>query len=166
MDAINNTVCVSTQPPFSHDKLKAFSGHIGYHFEPMNRRKEQSRRLRESRAAKGLTLRAASERMNGRISPSRLSNYEQGLRLLKPPEAVALAPVLGVKASYLLCVEGEEMKQEEVDLLRNWGALPENERKQYARRIEVLALAYREPVADERVAKKLGTIRPKTRVPR
>jgi transcriptional regulator with XRE-family HTH domain len=122
--------------------------------------KEQGRRLRDARGVLKLTLREVSERTKGAVSPSRLSNYEQGLRLLKPREALRLAEALGVTAAYLLCVEGGEMTQEEVNLLRNWRALPENERNQYARRIEVLALAYREPVADERVA---SSIRPTKR---
>ena len=127
-------------------------------------RKEQGRRLKSARNDLGLTLREVSEKTRGQISPSRLSNYEQGLRLLKSREALALAPVLGVNPSYLLCVEGDEMTQEEIELLRNWRALPENERRQYGRRIEVLALAYREPVADERVAKNIAPARtPPTR---
>lgn len=126
-------------------------------------RKEQGRRLKNARSDLRLTLREVSEKTRGQISPSRLSNYEQGLRLLKQREAIALAPVLGVNAAWLLCVEGTEMTAEELELLRNWRALPENERRQYARRIEVLALAYREPVADERVARTITTPRPRRR---
>lgn len=126
-------------------------------------RKEQGRRLKSARSDLNLTLRGVSEKTRGQISPSRLSNYEQGLRLLKSREAVVLASVLGVNAAWLLCVEGGEMTQEEIMLLRNWRALPENERRQYARRIEVLALAYREPVADERVAHSISRPKKKQR---
>lgn len=128
---------------------------------PVEIKKEQAQRLRKARANMGFTLREVSERTGGQISPSRLSNYEQGLRLLKSREALVLAPVLEVNAPYLLCVEGEDMTTEELEFLRNWRALPENERRQYARRIEVLALAYREPIPDERVAKSFKTERGK-----
>lgn len=70
-----------------------------------------------------------------------------------PEEALLLAKPLGVSPAYLLCVdvEGEMTKQEE-ELLRNFRALPERDRGEYARRIEVLALAYRDPVPDERLS--------------
>lgn len=126
-------------------------------------KKEAGRRLRDARNAQNLTLREVSERTNGQISPSRLSNYEQGLRMLKAQEALVLAPALGVNAPYLLCVEEGDMTTEELELLRNWRALPENERKQYARRIGVLALAYREPIPDERVERSIQAPKPKKR---
>ncbi len=43
------------------------------------------------------------------------------------------------------------MTEQETRLLRNFRALPEKDRNDYGRRIEVLALAYMEPVADERM---------------
>lgn len=117
-------------------------------------KKRIGERIRISRDAKRLTLKQLSRLTGGVLSESRISNYEQGIRQLKSKEALVLAVPLGVEPSYLLCVEGEEegeMTAQESALLRNFRALPENERGAYARRIEVLALAYREPVPDERL---------------
>ena len=72
-----------------------------------------------------------------------------------PEEALVLAKPLGVSPAYLLCVDVEgDMTQQEEELLRNFRALPERDRGEYSRRIEVLALAYREPVPDERLSNK------------
>jgi transcriptional regulator with XRE-family HTH domain len=123
-------------------------------FAGMNYKKESGRRLKAAREDKRLTLGELSKRLGGLLSPSRLSNYEQGTRMIGVRESLALASVLGVQASYLLCVdvEGGEMTPQENDLLRNFRALPERDRNEYSRRIEVLALAYREPVPDERLS--------------
>jgi hypothetical protein len=69
-------------------------------------------------------------------------------------EALALHSVLGVQPSHLLCVDvgDEEMTPQENELLRNFRALPERDRNDYSRRIEVLAMAYKEPVPDERLS--------------
>lgn len=91
---------------------------------PTDYKKEAGRRLREARNNLNLTLEELSARVGKLLSPSRLSNYEQGIRMI------------GVKEA----------------LLRNFRALPEKDRNAYARRIEVLALAYREPVPDERLS--------------
>jgi hypothetical protein len=45
-----------------------------------------------------------------------------------------------------------DMTPQERDLMRNFRALPEKDRNEYSRRIEVLAMAYREPVPDERLS--------------
>lgn len=119
----------------------------------MNYKKEAGRRLKAARLEKRLTLLELSRRARGLLSPSRLGNYEQGTRMLGVEEALALAPVLEVNPSHLLCVdvtEGDLTKQED-ELLRNFRALPENERGAYARRISVLALAYKEAVPDEKL---------------
>lgn len=122
----------------------------------MNFKKESGKRIRAARAnldgGRGITLDELSKRTNGVLSASRISNYEQGLRLPKPQDALILGQALGVAASHLMCLEGEEeMLPEESDLLRNWRALPENERNAYARRIQALALVYRDAVPDEKV---------------
>lgn len=85
------------------------------------------------------------------LSPSRISNYEQGLRLLKPREARILGKALDADPAYLMCLEGDDMLPDEVELLRNYRALPEKERKAYSRRIGALALVYKEPVPDEKL---------------
>jgi transcriptional regulator with XRE-family HTH domain len=118
----------------------------------MNYKKEIGRRIRGGRNALELTLRELSAKTMGVLSASRISNYEQGLRMPSPKEALALGKALGLQASYILCLDGEdEMTAEETMLLRDWRGLPENQRKEYARRIGALALAFREPVADEKV---------------
>ena len=57
-----------------------------------------------SRETLGLTLDQLSRRVKG-ISPSRISNYEQGTRLMRQQEAVALSVALGVSAAYLMCID-------------------------------------------------------------
>jgi transcriptional regulator with XRE-family HTH domain len=123
-------------------------------FRAMNYKKEAGRRLKAARNAKNLTLEELSKRLGGVLSPSRLSNYEQGTRMIGVQESLALYNVLGVPPAHLLCVdvEEDEMTTQETELLRNFRALPEKDRNDYARRIEVLALAYREPVPDERLS--------------
>ena len=120
----------------------------------MNYKKESGKRLRAARVAKGFTLDELSKKMGGLLSPSRLSNYEQGLRQLGTQEALALYGVLGVQPSHLLCVDIEEgdMTAQEIELLKDYRALPERDRNEYSRRIQVLALAYKEPVPDERLS--------------
>lgn len=100
-----------------------------------------------------MTLDGLSKVVRGVLSASRIGNYEQGARQIGIEEALALASALAVQPSYLLCVDSEEgdMTRQEEELLRNFRALPENERGSYARRIEVLALAYKEPVPDEQL---------------
>lgn len=113
-------------------------------------KKESGRRLAKARDARKWTLRELSQSLGGLLSPSRLSNYEQGLRKLSQQEALALSSVLHVPASYLLCIDvnEEEMTLQEQELLRNFRALPERERNDYARGLEVIALAFKEPAPD------------------
>lgn len=123
-------------------------------FRGMDYKKESGRRLKSAREDKRMTLAELSKRVGGVLSVSRISNYEQGERMIGPQEALALAPHLGVQPSHLLCVDVEEgdMTPEESSLLRNFRALPERDRAEYSRRIEVLAMAYREPVPDEKLS--------------
>ena len=120
----------------------------------MDYRKESGRRLQKARIAKKLTLQQLSKLTGGVLSTSRLGNYEQGTRMMGVEEALALRFPLGVSAAHLLCVDVEEgeMTTQETELLKNYRALPEKDRNDYSRRIEVLALAYREPVPDERLS--------------
>lgn len=121
----------------------------------MNYKKEAGRRLKAARQNKGWTLEELSRRTGGALSTSRLGNYEQGTRMLGVRESLALGAVLSVQPAHLLCVDGEneDMTTQEIDLLRNYRALPERDRNDYSRRLEVLAMAYREPVPDERLSK-------------
>lgn len=69
------------------------------------------------------------------------------------PEAKILAKAYGTTAAHLLCLDDDNpvLSPAERDLVRNLRALPENERHAYMRRIAAVALAYKEPVADERI---------------
>lgn len=117
-------------------------------------KKEAGRRLKAARLDKKLTLQELSKRVGGLLSASRLGNYEQGTRMIGVRESLALHSVLGVQPAHLLCVDVEdgEMTPQEIELLRNYRALPEKDRADYSRRIGVLALAYKEPVPDERLS--------------
>lgn len=120
----------------------------------MNYKKEAGRRLQAARLAKRLTLEDLSAKVGKLLSPSRLSNYEQGIRMIGVQEALALYPHLGVEPSHLLCVDVEEgdLTAQETRLLRNFRTLPEKDRNDYERRIEALSLVYREPVPDEKLS--------------
>lgn len=95
-----------------------------------------------------VTYAAFSAMTRGLLSPSRISNYANGIRMPGPKEANIMANALACDAAWLMCLQ-LEMNKEELDLLRNFRALPEKDRKSYYRRIEVLSMAYREPTPDE-----------------
>lgn len=72
-------------------------------------------RLRAERKAQNLSLSELSERTNGRLSKSRISNYEQGIRRMGLEESRILSEALGtVSPMYLLCLEDEQ----EIETLR------------------------------------------------
>jgi transcriptional regulator with XRE-family HTH domain len=110
-------------------------------------------RLRKIRADKGWVLREASAATGGILSPSRISNWEQGLKGLGVAEAGILAKAYGTTAAHLLCLDDDQpvLSKVEQEHIRNLRALPENERNGYIRRVAAVALAYKEPVTDERV---------------
>ena len=65
-------------------------------------------RLRAERKAQGLSLADLSERTNGQLSKSRISNYEQGIRRMGLEESRILSEALGTASPmYLLCLEDE-----------------------------------------------------------
>lgn len=132
----------------------------------MNFKKEIGRRIRAERekvidpgTGKAISLEEQSRRIKDQfgviLSKSRVSNYEQGLRLAKPGEIRVLAKFYGASAAYLGCldVEEDEVTQDEMDLLRNYRKLPENERRSYLRRIAALAMIHSDPLPDERLPK-------------
>lgn len=120
----------------------------------MDYKREIGKRLRAERDKLDISLEELQTRLGNKLSKSRVSNYEQGLRLPKPGEIKILADFYGVPGSYLMCLDEDgDMNQEEMDFLRNYRRLPENERKAYARRIQVMALAYRDPLPDEKLPK-------------
>ncbi|KAA6183650.1 helix-turn-helix transcriptional regulator [Thiohalocapsa marina] len=68
-------------------------------------------RLRTARAATGLSLKQLSDKTQGRLTKSRISNYEQGLRRLRIESAEILAQALGnVTTAHLLCLDEGELR--------------------------------------------------------
>ena len=63
---------------------------------------ETGLRLRAARESSGLSLSSLSDELNNILSPSRISNYEQGTRQMSVDGAIALGKALGVAPSYLL----------------------------------------------------------------
>lgn len=59
-------------------------------------------RVREAREAAGLSLKMLSDKLGGKLDPSRISNYEQGLRELGIAEAEMLSAALDEPAAHLL----------------------------------------------------------------
>ena len=75
---------------------------------------EQGRRLKAAREAKGLTVEQLADLSDGGLKASRISNYEQGTRGMKPPQAKELAKLLDVSPAYLLTLTDDaEVRQTE-----------------------------------------------------
>jgi transcriptional regulator with XRE-family HTH domain len=78
-------------------------------------------RLRAARTAKGWSLPELSQRTGGRLSKSRISNYEQGLRQMAPDVAAVLAEALeSVTAPWLLCEDTPALSPGEAQLVAAW----------------------------------------------
>lgn len=156
---------IRTQHVFRHNKfLNTISlrtvRDVAFRIQAMNYKKEIGKRIRAERDKKKLSLdeqaRDMLAKVGNTLSKSRVSNYEQGIRLAGPGEIRLFSRYYGVPAAYLGCLEEEgDMTREEFTLLRNYRALPENERLAYFRRIETLALTYRDPLPDEKLPAKL-----------
>lgn len=125
---------------------------------------EGGRRLKAARAAVRLSLRELSERTGKVLSESRISNYEQGLRRMTPQIALMLAKILGVKATYLLCIDDgsgtvdekeEELTPDETRLLKSFRAMNEKDRERALIHLEVMAIPHRKGVSDAKVEKHL-----------
>lgn len=86
--------------------------------------KEIGERLRDARRSAKLTLGDLSERTEWRLSKSRISNYEQGIRRMGVEEARELAAALGtVTPAWLLCVENPmDLGLDEMDLINRYRA--------------------------------------------
>lgn len=118
-------------------------------------KKEIGRRIRSARDERGWTLAELSRETNDVLSRTRIGNYETGERTPGPAEALVLAGALKVRAAYIMGVDDVQLHittQEEA-LIRNWRTLPENQRMQYFRQLEQMAMAHRDPVTDARVEK-------------
>jgi transcriptional regulator with XRE-family HTH domain len=116
----------------------------------MDYKVEIGRRIAAARIKRNWSQQDLSEATKGVLSKSRIGMYELGLRMPGPFEANTLAAALGVDAAYLMCLS-QVFTQQAIELMRNFMALPEKDRNDYFRRIEVLALAYRQPVPDEKL---------------
>jgi len=89
--------------------------------EPQDLTTKIGLRLRAVRNAQGLTLQGLSDQTGGRLSKSRISNYEQGIRRLGIEEALTLAEALGtVSATYLLYLDDEGFLSDEEQELVRW----------------------------------------------
>jgi len=66
------------------------------------------KRIAESRKKKKLTLKALAELSKGRLTYSRVANWEAGTRTPGPDDAVLLGRLLDVSPSYLLGLSGDE----------------------------------------------------------
>jgi len=113
------------------------------------------RRVAKLREDRGWSLEDLARATKDLLTKSRLSNYEQGTRRLDIEGAKILAGVFGRSAAHILCLDDDQplLGPEEVEVIANLRALPENERAAYSRRIAAIALAYRDPVPDEAVVR-------------
>jgi hypothetical protein len=101
------------------------------------------------------------ERKTGDVlSISRISNYETGFRMPGPQEAAILGKALGKRSAWIMAVDDAQLPislQEEA-LIRNWRTLNERERMDLYRKIEMAAMASRDPVSDRKVKESLGPV--------
>jgi transcriptional regulator with XRE-family HTH domain len=122
-------------------------------------------RIKSARADRAWSQRELSEQTGNKLSSSRIANYEQGTREVGIQEAEILAKALHVQPAYIMGITTLKtpLNLIEEELVKNWRVLPENERESYFKRIETLALAYRTPVADERLGDKWQAPAPQER---
>ena len=87
------------------------------------RTKRMGERLSRARKAQGWSLSVLSEKTQGALSKSRISNYEQGLRRMGVEQAEVLAMALAsVSASYLLDLDnGTDEERALLDRYRTGG---------------------------------------------
>lgn len=124
----------------------------------MDYRKEIGRRIAELRANRAWTLKDLSLKTKDLLSINRISNYETGERMPGPAEAVILAKAFGVRPAYIMAVDDTQtiISAQEEAMIRNWRTLPERDRMEYFRRLQALALTYRDPAQDLTVERALG----------
>lgn len=123
----------------------------------MDYKKEVGRRIRQARDEKGWALRELEAKTPG-IDLKRINAYENGDRMPRQAEAVILGQALGKRAAWIMAIDDVQIPislQEEA-LIRNWRALPERERMEIYRRVETMAMTYRDPVSDAQVERHLG----------
>ena len=74
----------------------------------MNLKEKIGDRLKKRRTSLGMSLKELSDSSGGVYSPSRIGNYEQGIRMLPLEVADALAIPLECTATFLLCYDENE----------------------------------------------------------
>jgi transcriptional regulator with XRE-family HTH domain len=117
----------------------------------MNYNKKVGERLKKARESAGLSLKAASEALDGALIASRIGNYEQGTRKISHHALFLLADLYRESPAYLYYIDkGDSMRIEEERLLNDWRALPENERRRFARNVAAAAIVHKDAVEDER----------------
>lgn len=131
----------------------------------MDYKEKIGNRIRAAREERGWKLRELAEKTDNVVSVSRLNNYEHGARMPGPQEAVLLGKALSKRAAYFLGVDDVQtvITTEEETLIRNWRTLPENERMQLYREIEVHSMRYRDPITDQRVERHMPTTKARAR---
>lgn len=78
----------------------------------MNIKEEIGARIFQERQAKGLTRKALAE-LTDDLKPSRINNWERGLRTPGPEEIKQLAEALDIAPAYLMCLtDDKQVKQE------------------------------------------------------
>ncbi|HBP6867953.1 TPA: helix-turn-helix domain-containing protein [Legionella pneumophila] len=78
----------------------------------MNIKEKIGERIFQERQAKGLTRKALAE-LTDDLKPSRINNWERGLRTPGPEEIKQLAEALDVAPGYLMCLtDDKQIKQE------------------------------------------------------
>lgn len=119
-----------------------------------------AKRIKMAREERGWKLRELAQATDNIVSISRLNNYEHGARMPGPAEAVLLGEALGKRPAYFLGVDDVQLpiSSEEESLIKNWRALPENERMAIYRGLEVQALRYRDPAQNQTVARALPAV--------
>ena len=116
----------------------------------MDYKNECGARIKRLRLGKSLTLAELSTKTGDLLSPTRISNYETGERLLGQQEAVILAKALGTRAAYLLAVDDIQtpITPQEEAMIKNWRTLAERDRMDVFRHVQALALQSRDPAVD------------------
>jgi len=79
-------------------------------------------RLKNARLSSGFTLASLAAATNGKLSTSRIANYESGVRELRVDQAKILAAALGTTASYLLSIDdastgGKNLSEAQIELI-------------------------------------------------
>jgi transcriptional regulator with XRE-family HTH domain len=94
----------------------------------MDLKPEVGRRLKLAREAAGMTLEQVCAQVPG-LKNNRLSNYEQGSRMLPVYLAKPIAAALGVSAEYLLTITDTPPDPREDRLVRIWRGTDERGRE-------------------------------------